>query len=554
MTAKNFWKNNYIILAIIALLGLGLRLWSLDKPLGLWNDEYIAWWISSFDFGKEFFEKISLNCHMPLYYFFLKIWCLFFGDSDYVLRLSSVFIGLLNIISLYFLGKEYQDTKTGLICALFGTASGFLIYFSQEVRLYGLIFLISTWIAYFFIKTLKKPTAKSFLLYLLCNFLLLLTHTISFVYVFFNMLIFSLILLKNPRFKRAVQASYVTLAVCFLPFVPFLITILTRDNLSQNWGVFNISKLFFVFIDYLTPVQTNISNSPLNLLNFFKDNNLFVILFFVIVPFVIATSFIGKALRQNEPKLRALTISALLYFVVLMIAAASGKLVLSTKYSIEIYPALILLFVSGIQLCGKLGKKFMILYFVSIFSYLLFFPNAPQKMTREEGHKAPIVLLTQMGITKADYVISLYHQFFRYEKYANFNPKHVIELDKGSVATYLMGEGYGEQNIKHNGKEMLKKEFLSQGSGAITQRIDSIYKSIPRGRKIAIIVPVQVAFFSSNDLKRIASNEDAYQKTEIMFMAFSYAKIKLINEAIKYCTLNDINELGSWIVLSFTKK
>lgn len=564
-------KNAFWLTAIL-ILGIILRVSMLDKPDGLWNDEYMGWWISSFEFGRPLFNKILSNCHMPLYYLYLKLWTTLFGNEDIVLRLSSVFTGILCIISMYFLGKEYKDEKTGLYCALFSAFSSFLIYFSQEVRLYGLIFLISTWIFYFFIKAIRKPSKFNIGMYLFSNFLLLITHTIGFVFVFFNLLIFSLIILRQkPQLKRPIITGYIIVALAFIPLVPFLFLVLTRETLSQNWGIFNISKIFFVFIDYLTPIQTNITNSALNLITYFRtltifENTIFVTLptkileilgkaIFVILPFTIAMYFIFRSTRRNEPIIRAMSINCLLYFSVMIIAALCGKLVLSTKYSVEIYPILILLVVCGFtENATKLTKNLAILYFVTTAGFLFFNQNAPQKLPRPEGHKAPAILLSQAKISENDYVISLYHQFFRYEKYAEFIPKNIIEIDKGNISKYLICDNCGATDLKYQGKEKLKNAFLFKDDESINKKFDNLYAQIPSGKKIAIIIPTQVAFFSSNDLKRIASNEKEYKNCEILFLAFSYAKIKLINTAFKYCEFESINNRGTWIVLTFKRK
>ena len=40
-------NNTFFKLFIIIILALILRLWYLDKPEGLWNDEYVGWLIAS---------------------------------------------------------------------------------------------------------------------------------------------------------------------------------------------------------------------------------------------------------------------------------------------------------------------------------------------------------------------------------------------------------------------------------------------------------------------------------------------------------------------------
>lgn len=330
---------------------------------------------------------------------------------------------------------------------------------------------------------------------------------------------------------------------------------LTRETLSQNWGIFNISKIFFVFIDYLTPVQTNITNSALNLIAYFRAHAILENTIFVILPFTIAMYFIFRSIRRNEPIMRAMSITCLLYFIVMIIAALCGKLVLSTKYSVEIYPSLILLIVCGFtENETKLTKNLAILYFVTVVAFLFFNPNAPQKLPRPEGHKSPAILLSQAKITDTDYVISLYHQFFRYEKYVEIVPKNIIEIDKGNISKYLICDSCGAADLKYRGKEKLKNAFLFKDEVLINKKFDSLYSQIPSGKRIAIIIPAQVAFFSSNDLKRIAGNEKEYKRSEILFLAFSYAKIKLINTAFKYCEFESQNNRGTWIVLTFKRK
>ena len=546
--------NIFIILSLVV-IGFIIRILFLDKPDGLWNDEYIGWWIASTDFGKELFKKIFSNCHMPLYYFYLKGWMNLFGDSDLSLRLSSVIIGTSCIISSFFLGKTYKNISCGLICATFTTLSSFAIYFSQEVRPYSLIFLISTILAIFFTKTLRNPNKINFSLYILFNFLLLITHTISFVYVFFNLLIFSILLLKNnPEYRTKIYSTYVILTILFLPLLPFLFDVLTRETLSQNWGEFTISKIIFCLIDYFTPILTNITNSPLNLITFFKTNNIFNSLIFILIPSIISIYFLIKGLKNKSKELIALTICTILYFIVLIVASIMGKLILSTKYSIEIFPTLILLFSVGATTSTSKFNKFLAIIYFTICLIFLTTTQAPQFQTRAEGHKTPAKLLVQANLSKDDYIISLYHQLFRYEKYLPLVPQNVINIDKNTIGQYLVDKNYNSASLAIDGKEKLKNAFLGKEEQNITQNFNTIFKSIPSRQKIHIIVPAQVAFFSSNDLKRIANDKKEYDRTQIIFLAFSYAKIKLINSASNYCNFISIQEKAPWYVITFIKK
>ena len=93
---------NKIGIILIVLLGLLLRLVAIDKLEGLWNDEYVSYMIAATPFADGFWHAVKSQCHMPLYYLYLKITMLLFGSSDVILRLSSVITGMLSIIAMYF--------------------------------------------------------------------------------------------------------------------------------------------------------------------------------------------------------------------------------------------------------------------------------------------------------------------------------------------------------------------------------------------------------------------------------------------------------------------
>ena len=93
----------YIVL--LTFLGLALRLINIDKPEGLWNDEYVSWFIASTPFNAGFGQEVLKQCHMPLYYLYLKPIANF---NDVILRLSSVLPSIISIPVMYLVGKEYS--------------------------------------------------------------------------------------------------------------------------------------------------------------------------------------------------------------------------------------------------------------------------------------------------------------------------------------------------------------------------------------------------------------------------------------------------------------
>ena len=169
---------------IITIIGALLRLLFIDKAEGLWNDEYVSWYTASQPLTNGFLESIKAQCHMPFYYIYLKVFMSIFNDSDLVLRLTSVLAGVAAIPVMYLVGK-IKDKQTGTIAAIITALSSFLIYYSQEVRLYSVLFLFSALSLLFTLKFIRKTNKNNLIGLIISNILILFTHTIGFVYVFF---------------------------------------------------------------------------------------------------------------------------------------------------------------------------------------------------------------------------------------------------------------------------------------------------------------------------------------------------------------------------------
>ena len=348
---KEFFKDNKVILLLILFVGLGLRLWNLNRPEGIWNDEYVKYSISMLNFHSDFFESIKTNNYAPLHYFYLKLWVQIFRNSDFMVRLSSLLPNLLGCLVMYFVGKNYQtkdnSIKIGLACAAVGAISSFLIYFSQEVRIYSMIFLLSSLILLFSIKMYNAPCKKYALWITFLSILLILEHTIGFVFVLFNA--FGLMAFRQKQKKKKDGDAFIPIIaglILCLPVVPFLFRIFAHPTyISQWWSPFNWSKLFFFFTDLFSPVLKNITSTPLNFYNQIIHNDVINVGFilFALIPAGIALWLIIKSNMDSKRINKYFLCVFLATFLTILITAIAGKLVFITKYLTELYPILILM-------------------------------------------------------------------------------------------------------------------------------------------------------------------------------------------------------------------
>lgn len=533
-------KKNIWLMFFILALGTFLRYWHIDKAEGLWNDEYLSWMIASIPLGKNFIHEVIAQCHMPFYYLYLKLYMHIFGNSDFALRLSSLIPGVLSIVSMFFVGKELKDEKLGFLCASLTSISSFLIYFSQEVRFYGLVFLFSSLALLYTLKLLKEQSAKNLLFYLLWNFLIIFTHTIGVVFVLFNLIFTSIYIGKiNKNYSKSIIAIWCVFSALILVNIPLIINLFTNHPYSQWWGHFTLSKIGFLTTDYFSPVLTNIVSAP----DTFFNNMTLGFIIFGILPALIAIAGLLKAIMTKKDQMSGLLYVSLSFIFVLIIAAVSGKLMFITKYSIEVYPTLILLTGFGLLEFNKLWRYILIFSycFLSMFYILTDFNSAP-KMHRSEGHKLAADLLKQAQLDKDDIILINYYPKERFEKYFNFSNYRVISINKGNFSDYL-----GDQNPQ--------KIFASKDNKNFDEKFKKeISDNLKTKQKVAILILDDVSIYSPVKLQLIAKDKKEYTKAPFLFMAFSYIKNQTLSEGFKHLQPVRFAQKGSWSVITFTKK
>ena len=194
---------------------------------------------------------------------------------------------------MYYVGKSYQtkahSIQIGLACALISAISSFLIYFSQEVRIYSLIFLLSSLILLYSIKMYEYPSKKHAWWLAFYSVLLIFEHTIGFVFVIFNA--FGLMAFRPKKKKETdLYIPIISGLILCLPLIPFLIKLFAHPTyFSQWWAPFSWAKICFYFTDLFSPVLKNITNSPVSFYNQIIHNDVINIGFvlFALIPALI---------------------------------------------------------------------------------------------------------------------------------------------------------------------------------------------------------------------------------------------------------------------------
>ncbi len=134
------WENLPAV-ALLTAAGLALRLARLGFQPLWWDEGYTVWFAT-----QPPLEMIALTArdiHPPLYYGLLSVWIGLWGTHPLALRLFSALVGTLTIPLLYLATRTLMGSRVGLWAVGLLALSPIHVYYSQELRMYGLVALLS---------------------------------------------------------------------------------------------------------------------------------------------------------------------------------------------------------------------------------------------------------------------------------------------------------------------------------------------------------------------------------------------------------------------------
>lgn len=173
--ASVFLRNNYLLI-LIFLLGLGLRVYNLGSE-SIWFDEAVSVAASKLGFLEQIRWSLdSSDNNPPLYYAFLRVWVLVFGDSELAVRLPSAIFGSFSILLIYIVAALLLNRKAALLSALILAVSVFHIKFSQEGRAYALTAFLALLSYHFFLKGVAGRKRLNSIGYVISSALLIYAH------------------------------------------------------------------------------------------------------------------------------------------------------------------------------------------------------------------------------------------------------------------------------------------------------------------------------------------------------------------------------------------
>jgi uncharacterized membrane protein len=292
-----------IAVAFFLCAGLVLRLHALGRQ-SLWLDEMTSIQVARMPLSKILMGEVFDNYTPPLYYVILHLWSLAVPLTETGIRLLSALIDGANMVLLFALCSRLLD-RAGTVLVVAGySLSPFMIYYSQEGRMYTLVVLWALLhaLALEIVATGKEDGTASIRVWAAISGVALALGTYTHYYfAFFGVGTVSLALYASRCSRRRIVVilAGATLAVLlFLPWLPVAARIATTG--SQGFRKYVIEVIPYTFFRFtvgygIFPINAGTKE------NFFSEIiSHLPTLIMVFVPLALLVHRIANALKRDD--------------------------------------------------------------------------------------------------------------------------------------------------------------------------------------------------------------------------------------------------------------
>lgn len=357
------WIKENKLLLLLIFIGAIFRFYKIDFQ-SVWLDEIhtINEANPNISISELYSSLLVSDPHPPLYFILVQLFFKIFGYSTFVLKMFSALMGVGGLFAIYFLGKELINKKVGLIAVVLLSVNYFHIYYSQEARMYSMLFFTTTLSFYFLVRFLNKPSIKTVVSHAFFAALMIYTHFFALFALCaeYVILLFFIIKPYNIDRKKMVFFSVLSGVITLILYIPSFKTFIETTKRTSIW-------IPMPTVDVYTQIFKE----------FFGQSE--IVIFFVLT--VLILFFIKLYNRKNKKELainpneEKQVFSFIFLFswiiITLLIPLISSYVnlpMLISRYFINILPAVILLTAIGIYYIKNKVIKSAILSVIVIFS------------------------------------------------------------------------------------------------------------------------------------------------------------------------------------------
>jgi 4-amino-4-deoxy-L-arabinose transferase-like glycosyltransferase len=240
----------YGSLALIVLAGAILRIYHLDH-LSFWYDELFSVTTSSKSF-EDFIQIMKTETNPPFYPFLLFIWIKIFGNQPFTLRLFSCLIGIFTLPIVYFYVRKLTDKYFAISTVTFLSFSSGAIFYSQEVRSYSLLILLSSVTFFVWLRNInQKEGFNGLFTFIILSIFCSYTHYFGFIFV--SLLWLFLLCVKWYGKRKFFLYHFICFLLINLLYLPevYKILFLIPSLSNINWIPKPNLEIYIHFFSYI---------------------------------------------------------------------------------------------------------------------------------------------------------------------------------------------------------------------------------------------------------------------------------------------------------------
>lgn len=560
------YKTTFLVVLIV-ILSIILRLISIDKSNGLWFDEIYCHYIASQDFPGGIFDKLyNEDFHAPLYFVLLHFWMKMFGSSDLILRLFSCFFGVITVPVFYLLGTEVKSSNFGVVASFFAAVNSILIYYSQEVKFYSLLFLLSSLFLLFLIKYLKKQDKLNYCALIISNVAILYTFTLGFLYLVCVNTACLFFLYKNNKqqFKSYLKLCFVVVLL-YLPYLPFIV----HQSVVLSKFFVSLTEVFYFSVpSALTTIQMWFSPVIYNLVNgvpiVLSPKELLSVSFFIfgIFPVLLCLFALVKTLQQKG--LNAFLVSINIIYIFLMFVSASFRqFAFVPRFILLAMPSLLLYSAYGLY---TINNAFISKLLISVFIYLnlfylIFVPASAPFIQRNEGYNSVAKILKSENIDKKDIVMMPFSGRFlsRYfdANILDFDFSDIYIRNKNNSLSMILPNKVVSSLTKKNAREKLKPYIFSTEvpKGLENYLYKNVYNKLEKGSHFVVVINKNY-YFGNNLMQKMRKKNSTYLKIPLHHILYTKFISHLLAFSFKNLSFKTVVDAPDdvWEIYFFTKE
>ncbi len=340
-----------LVVPALLLLATVVRFATITKA-SIWHDEGFTMMLIARN-PAEIWAGSGRDVHPPLFYELLHGWTQVFGRSELAARSMSAVAGLATLYVCYLLVKRYFSRQAATIVLLLLALAPFLIRYSQEARMYGLLGLFTISATYVLLRYLeKRDNIRWLVAYAFLMAAGLYTHYFTALVVIAHWLyVMTLEMPWRWRFGKSFWLTWrwilanIAIVVLWLPWLPSFYGQFTRGQ-----GISWIPKT----------TERTFTNSLWQNLTFTDGGQLPPILYWLIPLMIFAgVSYVTWCLRHKIPQVKMLYFYTFLP-ILLTIVVSIVKPVYQDRYLVFAANGLVVLM--GISVYELIKKQRVVGY------------------------------------------------------------------------------------------------------------------------------------------------------------------------------------------------